>query len=60
MKEILFINEFEIIDVADIPWGTTKQDELFAYVVALNHLKDRVRDYNYYEKKDKNDCEINM
>ena len=32
--------------------GTTKQDELFDYVNAPDYYKERVRDYDEYEKDD--------
>ena len=63
VKDCYDNNEFEMIDVAGISRGTTKQDELFDYVNAPDYLKERVRDYNDYEdeyEKDKDDFELGM
>ena len=45
-------SEFDIGDVVRISKGTTKQDELFDYVNAPDYYKERVRDYDEYEKDD--------
>ena len=61
VKDCYDNNEFEMIDVAGISRGTTKQDELFDYVDAPNYLKERVRDYDDYEyEKDKDDFELGL
>lgn len=39
-------------DVIKISRGTTKQDELFEYVEAPDYYKERVRDYDEYDKDD--------
>ena len=44
--------EFDMGDVVNISRGTTKQDELFDYVEAPDYYKQRVRDYDEYEKDD--------
>ena len=62
VKDCYDNNEFEMIDVAGISRGTTKQDELFDYVDAPDYLKEKVRDYDdyEYEEKDKDDFEMSM
>ena len=61
VKDCYDNNEFEMIDVAGISRGTTKQDELFDYVDAPDYLKERVRDYDDYEhEKDKDDFELGL
>ncbi len=61
VKDCYDNNEFEMIDVAGISRGTTKQDELFDYVDAPDYLKERVRDYDDYEyEKEKDDFEMSM
>lgn len=61
VKDCYDNNEFEMIDVAGISRGTTKQDELFDYVDAPDYLKERVRDYDDYKyEKDKDDFELGM
>ena len=54
VKECYDNSEFDIGDVVRISKGTTKQDELFDYVEALDYYKERVRDYDEdeYNKDD--------
>ena len=51
IKDCYDNEEFEMKDVVAISRGTTKQDELFDYVYAPDYYKERVRDYDEYEKK---------
>lgn len=46
-------------DVIKISRSTTKQDGLFDYVNAPDYLKDRIKDYDKFEK-DKEDYEISL
>ena len=59
VKECYDENEFDMNDVVRISRGTTKQDELFEYVDALDYLKSRIKYYDKYEK-DKSDYEISL
>ena len=52
VKDCYDNSEFDIGDVVRISKGTTKQDELFDYVNAPDYYKERVRDYDEYEKDD--------
>ena len=52
VKECYDNEEFELTDVVGISKGTTKQDELFNYVGAPDYLKERVKDYDEYNKDD--------
>ena len=52
VKECYDNEEFELTDVLGISKGTTKQDELFNYVGAPDYLKERVKDYDEYDKDD--------
>ena len=52
VKECYDNEEFELTDVVSISKGTTKQDELFNYVGAPDYLKERVKDYDEYDKDD--------
>lgn len=52
VKECYDNEEFELTDVVGISKGTTKQDELFNYVGAPDYLKERVKDYDEYDKDD--------
>ena len=59
IKDCYDNEEFDMNDVVGILRGTTKQDELFDYVDAPDYYKERVRDYDDYEK-DKDDFEISL
>ena len=54
VKDCYDNSEFDMGDVVRISKGTTKQDELFGYVVAPDYYKERVRDYDEgeYDKDD--------
>ena len=52
IKEYYDNEEFELSDVVGISKGTTKQDELFDYVGAPDYLKERIKDYDEYDKDD--------
>ena len=52
VKECYDNEEFELTDVVGISKGTIKQDELFNYVGAPDYLKERVKDYDEYDKDD--------
>ena len=52
VKDYYDNNDFDMNDVIKISRGTTKQDELFNYVGAPDYLKERVKDYDEYDKDD--------
>ena len=52
VKDCYDENEFDMKDVVGISRGTAKQDELFEYVEAPDYLKERVKDYEEYDKND--------
>lgn len=52
VKDCYDNSEFDMGDVVRISKGTTKQDELFDYVEAPDYYKERVRDYDEYDKDD--------
>lgn len=59
IKEYYDNKDFDSNDVYDISKGTTKEDELFDYVKVPSYLKERIRDYNDYEK-DKDNFDLSM
>ena len=50
IKDCYDNKEFEMIDVAGISRGTTKQDELFDYIDAPDYFKTRVKGIDDYDK----------
>ena len=52
VKDCYDNSEFDMGDVVRISKGTTKQDELFNYVEAPDYYKERVREYDEYNKED--------
>ena len=56
VKDCYNEEEFDVGDVVNISKGTTKQNELFDYVEAPDYLKERVRDYDEYDKDDFDMC----
>ena len=49
VKDCYDESEFDMEDVVKISRGTTKQDELFDYVYALDYYKERVKYYDEYD-----------
>lgn len=56
VKDCYNEEEFDVGDIVNISKGTTKQNELFDYVEAPDYLKERVRDYDEYDKDDFDMC----
>lgn len=59
VKDYYDNEDFDMEDVIKISRSTTKQDGLFDYVNAPDYLKDRIKDYDKFEK-DKEDYEISL
>ena len=56
VKDCYNEEKFDVGDIVNISKGTTKQNELFDYVEAPDYLKERVRDYDEYDKDDFDMC----
>lgn len=56
VKDCYNEEELDVGDIVNISKGTTKQNELFDYVEAPDYLKERVRDYDEYDKDDFDMC----
>ena len=52
IKDCYDNSEFDMVDVVKISKGTTKQNELFDYVEAPDYYKEKVRNYDEYDKDD--------
>ena len=56
VKDCYNEEKFDVGDIVNISKGTTKQNELFDYVEAPDYLKERVGDYDEYDKDDFDMC----